>query len=42
MTYWPLFFDRNQAITALTVTVLLESGLDRSDPVVAALCDELR
>ena len=26
VTYWPRFFDRNQAITALTVTELLESG----------------
>ena len=26
VTYWPRFFDRNQAITALTVTGLLESG----------------
>ena len=42
VTYWPRFFDRNQAITALTVTELLESGRDRSDPVVAALFDELR
>jgi hypothetical protein len=25
VTYWPRFFDRNQAITALTVTELLES-----------------
>jgi hypothetical protein len=24
VTYWPRFFDRNQAITALTVTELLE------------------
>jgi hypothetical protein len=35
--YWPRFFDRDQAITALTVTELLESGRDSSDPVVAAL-----
>jgi hypothetical protein len=26
VTYWPRFFDRNQTITALTVTGLLESG----------------
>jgi hypothetical protein len=26
VTYWPQFFDQNQAITALTVTGLLESG----------------
>ena len=24
VTYWPRFFDRNQAITALTVTEFLE------------------
>ena len=42
VTHWPRFFDRNQAITALTVTELLESGRDSSDPLVAALCDELR
>lgn len=42
VTYWPRFFDRNQAITALTVTERLESRCDSNDPVVAALCDELR
>jgi hypothetical protein len=42
VTCWPRLFDRNQAITALMVTELLESGRDRSDPVVAALFDELR
>ena len=42
MTYWPRFFDRNQAITALTVTELLESGRDSDDLVVAALREELR
>ncbi len=36
------FFDRDQAITALTVTELLESGRDSNDPVVTALRDELR
>jgi len=41
VTYWPRFFDRNQAITALTVTELLESGRDGNDPVVAALRAEL-
>jgi hypothetical protein len=41
VTYWPRFFDRNQAITALTVTELLESGRDSNDPVVAALRQEL-
>jgi hypothetical protein len=39
---WPRFLDRNQAITALTVTELLESGRDSSDPVVAALREEWR
>ncbi|HUY51039.1 MAG TPA: hypothetical protein VMV92_35930 [Streptosporangiaceae bacterium] len=42
VTYWPRFFDRNQAITALTVTELLESGRDSSDPLVRALREELR
>jgi hypothetical protein len=41
VTYWPRFFDRNQAITALTVTELLESGRDSNNPVVAALRQEL-
>jgi len=26
VTYWPRFFDRDQAITALTVTELLQAG----------------
>jgi hypothetical protein len=39
---WPRFFDRNQAITALTVTELLQSGRDRSDPLVRALREEPR
>ena len=42
VTYWPRFFDRNQAITALTVTQLLESGRDSNDPLVVALRGELR
>jgi len=42
VTYWPRFFDRNQAITALTVTGLLETGRDSDDPLVAALREELR
>ena len=42
VTYWPRFFDRNQAITALTVTELLETGRDSDDPLVAALREELR
>jgi hypothetical protein len=41
VTYWPRFFDRNQAIMALTVTELLESGRNRHDPLVAALSEEL-
>jgi hypothetical protein len=39
--YWPRFFNRNQAITALTVTELLESGRDSNAPLVAALRREL-
>jgi hypothetical protein len=42
VTYWPRFFYRNQAITALTVTELLESGRDSNDPTVVALREELR
>jgi hypothetical protein len=42
VTYWPRFFDRNQAITALTVTELLESGRDSDHPLVAALREDLR
>jgi hypothetical protein len=42
VSHWPRFFDRNQAITALTVTELLESGRDSDDPVVLALREELR
>jgi hypothetical protein len=41
VTYWPRFFDRNQAITALTVTELLESRRDSNDPLVTALRQEL-
>lgn len=41
MTYRPRFFDRNQAIPALTVTELLESSRDSNDPVAAALRQEL-
>ncbi len=40
--YWPRFFDRDQAITALTVTELLETGHGGGDPLVAALRKELR
>jgi hypothetical protein len=42
VSHWPGFFDRNQAITALTVTELLWSGRDNNDPVVTALREELR
>ena len=42
VTYWPRFFDRNQAITALTVTELLETGYRNDDPLVTALREELR
>ncbi len=42
VTYWPRFFDRNQAITALTVTELLETGYGEGDPLVIALREELR
>jgi hypothetical protein len=39
---WPRYFDRNQAITALTITELLYAGRSGDDPVVAALRQELR
>jgi hypothetical protein len=39
VSHWPRFFDRNQAITALTITELLEGGHDSDDPVVRALRD---
>jgi hypothetical protein len=42
VSHWPRFFDRDQAITALTVTGLLEAGRDNHDPVVVALREELR
>jgi hypothetical protein len=41
VTHWPRFFRRDQAITALTVTELLTTGHDSSDPVVTALRAEL-
>ena len=41
VTCWPRFFRRDQAITALTVTELLSSGYDSSDPIVTALRSEL-
>ena len=42
VSHWPRFFDRNQAITALTITELLEMGRSRDDPLVIALREELR
>jgi len=42
VTRWPRFFDRNQAITALTVAELLENGYRSDDPLVLALREELR
>jgi hypothetical protein len=42
VSFWPRFFDRDQAITALTVTWLLETGRASDDPLVAALRKELR
>jgi hypothetical protein len=42
VTHWPRFFDRDQAITALTVTELLETGRTNDDPLVTALREELR
>lgn len=42
VTCWPRFFDCNQAITALTVTELLETGYRNNDPLVIALREELR
>jgi len=40
--YWPRSFDRNQAITALTVTELLATGHGDDDPLVVALREEVR
>jgi hypothetical protein len=42
VTPWPRFFDRNEAITALTVTELLETGHANDDPLIIALREELR
>ena len=42
VSHWPWFFDRDQAITALSVTELLHGGRDRNDPLVRALREELR
>ena len=42
VTRWPRLLDLNQAITALTVTELLEAGYGNNDPLVIALREELR
>ena len=42
VTRWPRLLDRDQAITALTVTELLETGRTNDDPLVIALREELR
>jgi hypothetical protein len=42
VSYWPRFFDRNQTITALTTTELLNSGRDSNEPLIRALREELR
>jgi hypothetical protein len=42
VSHWPRFFDRNQAITAPTVTEMLETGHRSDAPVVVALREELR
>lgn len=36
VNHWPRFFDRDQAITALTVADLLETGYRSDHPVVTA------
>lgn len=42
VNYLPKFFDRNRAITALTVTELLEIGYANDHPLVTTLREELR
>lgn len=42
VTNWPRFYDRKHAITALTVTELLETCRDSNDPLLAALREEMR
>ena len=42
VSHWPRFYDRNQAITALAVTELLETGYHRDHPIVLALLEELQ
>jgi hypothetical protein len=41
-SHWPRFFDRHQAITALTVPELLPNGGDRDDPLLRALREQLQ
>ena len=42
VTRWPRFLDRNQAVTALTVTELLATGHSADDLLIVALREELR
>ena len=42
VSYWPRFFERNQPITSVTITELLDCGHDANDPLVRALHEELR
>jgi len=42
VTDQPGCYDRNQAITALTITELLRAGYRADHPVVRALQEELR
>jgi hypothetical protein len=41
-THWPRFFNRNQAVTALTLTELLATGRSEDDPLIVALREGLR
>jgi hypothetical protein len=41
VSWWPRFFDRNQAITALTITELLDCGRDSNDALIRALREDL-
>ncbi len=41
VTNWPRYYNRDHAITALTVTELLEIGHASDSPVVVALREEL-
>jgi len=42
VTDWPGCYDRNQAVTALTITELLQAGYRADHPLVRALLEELR